>query len=321
VDLRGATVAVTGATGFLGRYVVDVLQERGARVVAVVRNPARAPELAERGVTLRRADLADAEALAAGFAGADAVISNAALFSLWNQRRGAYLRTNLEGTRNVFEAMARAGVRRAVHVSSTAVYRGQPAGPITEDQDVHDGRTGRRPWNAYGISKALAEQEAWRLARERGIALTVVRPFGMYGAFDRHFMRVHKAFVAPPIGVYPVGMRFPVVYAGDVADGIARCLERDAAIGRVYNLAGEDATAWDFLRAWAVAGGRMPWLVVPIPVWMRRRYSTARARAELGWSTRPAVEGLRETLLAEAAGSAARRIGFRSATKALSARA
>ena len=67
---RGATIAVTGATGFLGRYLADELLRRGARVVGVVRNPTALPELRERGVELRRADLADWDRLEAGFRGA-----------------------------------------------------------------------------------------------------------------------------------------------------------------------------------------------------------------------------------------------------------
>src|SRR3989442_7523467 len=85
MDLRGAAVAVTGATGFLGRYLVDALLARGARVIGVVRNPDRVPELAARGVELRRADLAERDRLPRGLAGAQAVVSNAGLFSLRNR--------------------------------------------------------------------------------------------------------------------------------------------------------------------------------------------------------------------------------------------
>src|SRR6185436_2115892 len=112
MTLRGARIAVTGATGFLGRYIVDVLLERGAHVIGVVRNPDRVPALARRGVELRRADLAERARLAEGFAGADAVVSNAALFSLRNQRWQDHQAANVEGTRNVFGALADAGVRR-----------------------------------------------------------------------------------------------------------------------------------------------------------------------------------------------------------------
>src|ERR1043166_376544 len=99
MELRGAAVAVTGATGFLGRYLVDVLLDRGARVIGVVRNPDRVPELTARGVELRRADLAD-------------------------RRWQGHEHANVQGTENVFRAVAAAGVKRVVHVSSVAVYRG-----------------------------------------------------------------------------------------------------------------------------------------------------------------------------------------------------
>ena len=56
---------MTGATGFLGRYLVDGLLARGARVIGVVRNPGRVPELAARGVELRQADLAERDRLGA----------------------------------------------------------------------------------------------------------------------------------------------------------------------------------------------------------------------------------------------------------------
>jgi dihydroflavonol-4-reductase len=129
MELRGARVAVTGATGFLGRYVVEALLGRGSRVVGVVRNPGRVPALAAR-IELRAADLADPRALAAGFAEADAVVSNAALFSLRNARWEDHQRANVEGTTNVFDAAAAAGVSRIVHVSSVAVYA-ESAGCVT----------------------------------------------------------------------------------------------------------------------------------------------------------------------------------------------
>ena len=117
MNLSGATVAVTGATGFLGRYVVDALLRRGTRVIGVVRNPERVPELAARGVEMRKADLGDMSQLSAGFRGADVVVSNAALFSVRNFNWDEHIRTNVEGTRNVFDAVAAAGVRPVVHVS------------------------------------------------------------------------------------------------------------------------------------------------------------------------------------------------------------
>jgi len=304
MQLEGATIAVTGATGFLGRYLVDTLLRRGARVIGVVRNPDRVPELRERGVELRRADLAERDRLEAGFRGADAVVANAALLSLRSQRWADYVQTNLDGTVNVCEAAAAAGVRRIVYVSSVSVYRGRRQSVLDEDHVQWE--AGVRPGrlSAYPLSKALAEQAAFRLARERDLELTALRPGAIYGAFDGNFMPVFRAVMWPKLTLYPACFRLPFVYAGDVAEAVALAIEKPASIGRAYNITGEDRSAWDFARAWRQAGGRSPWLMLPVPFPYRRVYDTARALGELGWRARPYLDGLRETLAWERQGLA-----------------
>jgi dihydroflavonol-4-reductase len=295
VTLGGAKIAVTGATGFLGRYIVRVLLDRGAKVIGVVRSPDRVPELAARGVDLRKADLASREALTRGFAGAEALVSNAALFSIRNQNWQEHIQTNVDGTRNVFEAAAGAGVKRVVHVSSVAVYRSGGTA-VGEDAPQHDERTPRRPWTVYPISKALSEQLAWRLAAEHGLELTTVRPCAIYGAHDPNFMAVFRWLVWPPVTIVPVLTGMPFVYAGDVAEAIALSLEHPVSIGKAYNVTGEDSSVWEFVDSWGKAGGRMPWLRLPLPVPFARGFDHSRARRELGWKNRPLVEGLRETI-------------------------
>lgn len=298
MDLASATVAVTGATGFLGRYIVDTLLSRGAKVIGVVRNPGRVPELAGRGVEIRKADLASRVELAAGFAGADAVVSNAALLSLRNQSWEDHIRTNVDGTRNVFAAMAAARVKRVVHVSSVAVYHSGGAA-VREDDPQHDERSPRWPWTVYPISKALSEQLAWKMANEHGLELTAVRPCVIYGAHDPNLMAVLRWLVWPPVTLVPALSAMPFVYAGDVAEAIALCLEKPVSIGKSYNVTGEDSSVWEFIEAWGRAGGAMPWLRLPLPVPIRRGFDHSLAARELGWRNRPLVEGLRETIARE----------------------
>ena len=299
MDLRGARIAVTGATGFLGRYIVDVLLARGAHVIGVVRNPGKVPELAAKGVELRKADLSERANLAAGFAGAAAVVSNAALFSLGNQRWEEHERANVEGTRNVMGACTDAGVSRVVQVSSVAVYGIFARGVLHEDAPQLGPETRRLPWSVYAVSKALSEQEAWRLAREQGLALTTVRPCTIYGAFDPNFMPVFKRITTFPVSIRPLGLRMSYVYAGDVAEGIALALEREQSIGRAYNLTGDGESWQDLTDAWSALGGRTPVLALPIPIPLTPRFDNARAKKELGWRPRALVDGLRETLRLE----------------------
>jgi len=224
-----ATVALTGATGFLGRYIVRALAAHGARVVGVVRNPDKVPALVAEGVELRRADLAEPDLLARGFAGADAVVSNAALLPVRNWRRADHLRTNVRGTENVLAAAVAAGVRRIVHVSSVSAYAGRAPIPVSEDHPLLGEDAGRLT-PAYGLSKALAERRAWQLAREHRLALTTLRPCLIYGAFDTNFMPIFVALAKLPIAVMPACTWLPMVYAGDVAEAVALALEKPAAI-------------------------------------------------------------------------------------------
>jgi len=302
MDLKQSTVAVTGATGFIGRYIVRSLLERGAHVVAVVRNPDKLPRMAELGVELRKADLSDAEALVRGFAGCDAVISNAAVVSLTRESRETMIAHNLEGTRNVFEAIAHAGVGRAIQTSSAVVYRPQGDHLYVEDDPKRSAEDPPRAFSSYAVSKACAEDAAWEISARHGIALSTVRPHSVHGAFDGgSFTLWFKRLLRPPVTLYPTHMRLPSVYAGDIAEAMCRMLEVPASEGRAYNITGDPDlhTFWDFIGAYREAGGRTPAVVVPVPMPIRRRYCIDRAREDLGWSNRPLVEGFRDMVAVE----------------------
>ena len=116
--LKPQRIAVTGATGFLGSHIAQALCAHGATVRAVVRTPSKGAFLEAMGVELVKADLADSEGLKAAFTGCDAVISNAALAIRGRANWEAYYQANVQGTANVFEAIAAAGVPRAVQILS-----------------------------------------------------------------------------------------------------------------------------------------------------------------------------------------------------------
>lgn len=145
MKLEGARVAVTGATGFLGRYLVRVLRGYGAQVIAVVRSPDKASMLQQPGVEIRYGDLDDRGSLTAAFDGANAVVSNAALIAFGRGHRDALIESNLAGTSNVFEAAADAGVQRATMVSTATVYVKHRRGPYKETDPIwsNDNQPGR----------------------------------------------------------------------------------------------------------------------------------------------------------------------------------
>ncbi len=303
MNLRESKVAVTGATGFIGRYIVRSLLERGAHVVAVVRNPDKLPRMAELGVETRKADLADRDALTRGFEGVDAVISNAAVVSLSGESRDEMIQHNHDGTVNVFQAIADAGVKRAIQTSSAVVYRNHgPRHLYLETDTLREQHDPKAFLSAYAVSKACAETTAWEFCADHDITLSTVRPHSVHGAYDNgSFTLWFKRLMALPLTIYPTHMRYPSVYAGDIGEAMCRILEAPASAGNAYNITGApgEFSYWDLYRAYKDAGGAVPSLMIPVPVPLQQRFSIERAVGDLGWSNRPLVDGFRDMLAVE----------------------
>ncbi|HVX88609.1 MAG TPA: NAD(P)-dependent oxidoreductase, partial [Gemmatimonadales bacterium] len=199
---------LTGATGFVGGHVVDQLLAAGHEVTALVRSPARAQGMADRGVRLVPGDLHDRAALAAGAADAEVVLHVAALTGAVNEAE--FLAANREGTANVLAACVQAATRpRLVSVSSMAA--GGPARRGVPKRDAADDR----PVTMYGRSKLAGElvlrgsQHPW----------VILRPPTVYGPRDRD--NLLTVFKAARTGFAPVfgdgSMELSAIYVEDLA--------------------------------------------------------------------------------------------------------
>lgn len=293
MDLAERSIAVTGATGFLGRYICTALLRRRARVVGVVRSPERGADLSDQGVVLRTADLLDAAALRSAFEGVDAVVANAALISA--KQTSDFVRINVDGMGNLLEAVAEANVRRLVVVSTVSIYRHNNKGHDENAIQVPYTEKMLQRW-PYAATKAQAESLAWDAADKAGLEVTAVRPGYIYGR-GAHLIEGFRAWLGAPVALIPCCKRIPLAYAGDVAEALVRCLERPVSIGRAYNLTGREDRSWrDFAQAWAAVGGPIARVKLLVPWVARHRYDTSRAEIDLGWKNTGFVEALTETL-------------------------
>ncbi len=145
-------VLVTGATGFVGSHVVDVLLERGHTVSYIARSTSNLRWLADKPATRVDGSLFDKESLRAAVEGADIIIHVAGLTAAKNEAE--FRRGNTEATQNLIHAVRayRPGLVRFVHISSLAVSGPSPnlANPVTEDSPYN-------PITSYGRTKQLAE--------------------------------------------------------------------------------------------------------------------------------------------------------------------
>src|SRR6478672_33419 len=130
--------AMTGATGFVGGALARLLRDEGHEVRALVRDPARASDLAAHGVELVPGDLDDATALDALCRDVDGLFHVAGWYKLGQRDPSVGDRVNVEGTRNALAAAQRAGVAKVVHTSTVAV-NGDTHGRVYDETFRHRG--------------------------------------------------------------------------------------------------------------------------------------------------------------------------------------
>jgi len=219
-------IAVTGATGFVGRHITTVLAGRGHVVRALVRDPSQARTLESLGVELVPGDLADAAALTTLTHAANAVVHLVGI--IVETGRATFRAVHVDGTRRVVEAARSAGVERFVHMSAVRARDEPDATP-------------------YHRTKWHAEE----LVRTSGLSHAVFRPSiinGPENAPIRALARLHRW--SPVVPVFGNG-RFPTqpVWIEDVALAFAVAVEQPALVG-AFELGGPEVLTYEeFLLA------------------------------------------------------------------------
>jgi len=268
---RQLTVAVTGPTGDIGRALMRALEATPEvnRVIGMARSPFDPSEAGLGKAEYRRGDILDRESVEALVAGADVVVHLA--FIIFGGREESR-RVNLEGTRNVFEAAARAGVPRLVYTSSVAAYgfHGDNPQPLTEDVEPRGSDELYYSAQKAELERVLREAIAGSktdayvfrpciVAGRDALALveTIVRQLELGGRLSFLRRALHELPVLAPVLPDP-GAPFQLVHHDDVADALVAAIVGRGKPG-VYNLAGEgELRVRDLARA-------MGWYSVQVP--------------------------------------------------------
>jgi len=173
-------VLVTGGTGFLGSAIVRMLIGKGHTARSFSRGDY--PHLRAAGMDIQRGDLTDMNALRQAASGCDAVIHTAAKAGVWGPAED-YVRTNVQGTRNVIQVCRELQIRRLVYTSSpSVVFSGCDEEGIDESTPY-----AQRFLADYPRSKAMAEQ-AVLAANDPGLATVALRPHLIWGPGDPHLV-------------------------------------------------------------------------------------------------------------------------------------
>lgn len=218
--------AVTGATGFVGRHLVDALLRRGDAVKCLARSEAKASRLTSLGCDTVVGTLDDIDALQRLTQGAELIYHVAGLVAARSERE--FYQVNRGGTERLLSAAADAGVRRVIYVSSLAATGPNPRGFPSTDT------TPPAPVTVYGKSK-LAGEDA---VRQSGVAFTMLRPPTVYGPGDRELLKV---FRLARLGAVPIlgdgEQELSLVYVTDLANALVAAGTSERAAGKIYHVA------------------------------------------------------------------------------------
>jgi len=222
---------INGATGFIGSHLIEYLMSEGHQVIGLIRNPQKTGFLDSLSVPYRVADITDPVSLERSITGEfDAVVNTVAVVGS-RKSWDTFRKINVEGTKNLADAMTKAGIKRLIHLSSVAAY-GQSAVNGREDLVPQ-----RPKFMKYAVTK-LESEEALR--EYPGLDVTVLRPGHVTGPRDRmgvlplfyHSLRKNK-FVLIDGGKTVTSF----VYVKDVCSAILLCLERkNDSKGEAYNV-------------------------------------------------------------------------------------
>ena len=314
----GDLVLVTGASGFLGSAIANVFREAGFRVRVLVRRESPRANLSAED-EIAEGDLRDPASLAPALEGARHLVHAAADYRLWVRDPADLVRTNVEGTRHLMRAALQAGIERIVYTSSVAT--------------IAPGHDERHPLDAasaigmYKRSKVLAERMVETMIAEEGLPAVIVNPSTPIGPRDIRPTPTGRVIVEAASGRMPgfVDTGLNLAHVDDVAAGHLAALRR-GRVGERYILGGENVLLSAMLADIAqIVGRRAPTLRIPrLVVWplavgaealarftnrepfvtrdalrmagYRMFFDDAKARRELGHTSRPYRDGLSDAI-------------------------
>ncbi|XJS10637.1 NAD-dependent epimerase/dehydratase family protein [Aerococcaceae bacterium WGS1372] len=227
-------VLITGATGFLGYYIVDRLAQDKVQIVAMGRNSTRGNKLTRPNVTFFQGDFTNIDHLRSAMDGVTHVIHAGALSSAWGQWKDFY-QTNVIGTKNVLDLCRQLNIHRLVYISSPSIYSAKYDHLNIKEDEVNQ----KNDLNYYIQSKIMSER---LFQHYPDIASVILRPRAIIGIGDTsvvpRLLKVNKKIGIP---LFQKGENLiDVTCVENVAYAVQLALFKPNAVGKTYNVTNGD---------------------------------------------------------------------------------
>jgi dihydroflavonol-4-reductase len=230
-------ILITGATGFIGSHLAEMLHSKGHELLCLTRRGSNKEWIKHLPIDYIEADYSNLDALKNAVRDVDYIYHSAGVTK--SKTKAAYFEGNYIATKNLLQAVLieNPGLKRFVQISS-----GAAVGPSVNREPV-DEKTPFHPITTYGISKMKAEEECIRLMNK--LPITIVRPPAVYGPRDKD---VFKFFNTINKGLQPmIGFKdtwVSLIHVIDLVNGIILAGENPNAIGQTYFISSERYYNW-----------------------------------------------------------------------------
>lgn len=242
---------VTGATGFIGNRLIEVLtSEPDCTIIAIVRNFGNAIRLARSRVKIIHADILDKASCRQAFQNADYVFHCA-----YGNKGAEEMRdkVNAQGTLNILELALEARVSGFLFLSTLAVYGFHQTGIVTEDTPFSSTS------DSYANSKRQAEEIVLRFGKQHSLPVVVLQPSGVYGPWAQSYgLKMMKMLQRGriPLTVGSNGIA-NLVYVDDLIQAMLKAIVNKTANGQAYLINGPDYVSWEeYFTSFGTVSGR-----------------------------------------------------------------
>lgn len=264
-------IFITGATGFIGKQVVNILDGTNHELFCLVRDTGKSQKLLLNNRThLVKGDIRDKASVLKGMQGCDVVIHLAGLYSLWEPDNKLYEEINVIGTQNVMESALEAKVQKVIHVSTVVIYGAPESLPFNEESIEGNVRFSR-----YAETKYQGDKVVWDLYKHKALPVVVIYPGVVLGAADT---KTSAEYISRLVNRQLPAMVFKNsiltwVYVKDVALAILNAMEKQGNIGERYIVAKHRLSLDELNRMVSeISGTPLPSMYMPGSIAMANAY-------------------------------------------------